>query len=211
MLCNPPPINYINDIYILYKRYPLITKAIIVLFLGFFIITVYNRNLSYYSVVVNAYHDIIIGFFAGIFTFYFSIAISRILKKTGKTKTNGKNRSIIKEMLLLRTYVTSLIFAITYIAFSSIAEEIFFRSIVLYYLIQKFGVLVSVLFSSLLYSFIHFNSKYIQLFLMGVMYSTIVIYTNNLLPAILAHFVHNMMTLIFFSSLIQKKTGKINE
>lgn len=198
-------ITYLNRIY------PLNTKAIVLFLLFFLILTISSGKLSLYPVILNAPYDILIGLFAGIFTFYLSITISRVIKIIGRTKIDSNNRSIIKNLLMSDNRVISILFTTTFIAFFSLAEEIIFRSIILSYLIQYFGVFISVLLSSLLYSLIHFNVKYIQLFLMGIVYSFIVLYTNNLFPAILAHFINNMMILIFFTSHNIKQSSEINE
>ena len=78
-----------------------------------------------------------------------------------------------------------------------IAEEIFFRGFVLPGLIKRFGVIRSLLLSSLLFGIFHFDpGAIVPTFILGLALGWVYLKTGALWPAIFAHGLHNSLAIM---------------
>ena len=84
-------------------------------------------------------------------------------------------------------------------------EEVFFRGIILAFLMKFYGRRASVLFSTGIFAVVHFNIANVTLegvvdivsiFFMGLLFAHIVLRTGSLLPAIVFHYVHDVFVLM---------------
>ncbi len=83
-----------------------------------------------------------------------------------------------------------------------IAEEIFFRGILLKGLQEKFKSFPAIIISALLFAAIHFSPKdFISLFVAAFGYALLTIKAQSILPAILAHTINNSLTIYFLMTL----------
>jgi len=81
--------------------------------------------------------------------------------------------------------------------FGPIAEEIFFRGFVLAGLIKRYGVIGSLLFSSLLFGVFHFDpGAIIPTFILGLALGWVYLKTGALWPAVFAHALHNSVAIM---------------
>jgi len=86
--------------------------------------------------------------------------------------------------------------SITFIA--PVIEELYFRGILLTQLKQKYTYLISIILSSLLFSFIHFNIlSFPTLLSLGISLSFLRIWFNSLLIPIFGHIIFNFTMLYF--------------
>ncbi len=171
----------------------------------FFIVFSFSADLVNIPIQLNIF-DFVLGFFSGLVTFFLSIIISKSLKIFIKKEFVA--RSEVKNFLTLSPFRLAVFLAVSYIFIYSIAEEIIFRSIILVYLVNKYDAVYAILISSICFSLIHFNSKFIQLFVMGLIYSIIVLLSHNLFTSITAHIVNNSLALGFYSYKINKQRRK---
>lgn len=81
--------------------------------------------------------------------------------------------------------------------FVALTEELIFRSYLLSLTNKYFPIIISIIINAIVFSLLHFNSKIVQLMFMAIIFSLITIYTDNLLPAIIAHFVNNYLSHIY--------------
>jgi len=78
-----------------------------------------------------------------------------------------------------------------------ICEELLFRGVIFGGLKERFSNVTSILFTSLLFALIHQNiQQFVYPFVLGVVLTTIMHKTNNLLYPILLHMLNNITTLI---------------
>jgi membrane protease YdiL (CAAX protease family) len=81
----------------------------------------------------------------------------------------------------------------------SIVEEIFFRGLIQYNLIPKYGNMKSIITTSILFAVIHFNpSSIVPIFILSLVLGYVYYKTNNLLYSIIIHFSTNFIT-VFLS------------
>lgn len=80
---------------------------------------------------------------------------------------------------------------------AAITEEFIFRSYLLTFTNLFFPCIISIIINALLFYAIHLNSKIIQLVFMASAFCLITIYTNNILPAIVAHWINNIISTIY--------------
>lgn len=141
--------------------------------------------------------DILIGTLSGALVLVTNYCISRILFRCVimPKKSNIKHSIVISKKLNL--ILKSNLFIIMSTIFIAIVEEVAFRSFLLSLTNRHFSIIVSILINIIAFSLFHFNSKIIQLMFMGLIFSIITIYTENLLPAIIAHFTNNYLSHIY--------------
>lgn len=78
-----------------------------------------------------------------------------------------------------------------------IFEEIIFRGIILEQLDRKYGIIKSIIFSSLLFGIMHLNiHQGVNAFFIGIITGFIYIKTNSLLLSIFLHFANNSLVII---------------
>lgn len=85
-----------------------------------------------------------------------------------------------------------------YAAFvAPLTEEVLFRGIILYGLLQNYSVKTAVVVSALLFGVIHLNPwQFPAAFLLGMVFAWWVIQTGSLWPAILGHMFHNALSVL---------------
>jgi len=82
-------------------------------------------------------------------------------------------------------------------AVPAVIEELFFRGVILSSLMKKTNIVIAVLISSLLFSFMHFSLiKIFPTFLLGGVFAYVVYKTNSIIPAMVLHFANNSMSII---------------
>jgi membrane protease YdiL (CAAX protease family) len=141
--------------------------------------------------------NLIIGIFTGIFVFCanFSITylIAKFLKKRNRPTKLANNLSILYiDNISFYTAQTFLII----ILLASI-EEFVFRSYLLSFLNRLFIPIISIVVNAILFYFIHFNKKVFELMFMAIVFSMVTIYSNDILPAIIAHSLNNIFVYIY--------------
>lgn len=74
-------------------------------------------------------------------------------------------------------------------------EELFFRGLLMNTLRQIVNDWFAVVFSALLFAIIHLSwPDFISLFLIGIIYGWLTLKSNSVIPAMLAHVIHNALT-----------------
>lgn len=155
-------------------------------------------NYSTREIRFDSFGSIVLGITAGVVIFYLLILISKLLKLIKKTNRKLSISRIKNSLGSTSNKTESLILTVGYIISAAIVEELLFRSIVLDKIIVETNMILGIISSSILFALIHFNHKLIQLTTSGIIYCILVIWTNNLLPAILAHITSNIMIVIYF-------------
>ncbi len=87
---------------------------------------------------------------------------------------------------------------LTAVVFASVADELFFRGIVLQYLLKRYGKILAIVLTALLTALFHTLEpfKLVHAFLMGVIFAASVIWTRSVYTSIILHGLHNALALI---------------
>lgn len=108
-----------------------------------------------------------------------------------------------------------LILPISYRLFSTVViallEELIFRSYLFDFTNCFLPLYISVVANSILFYLIHINRKIIELIAMSILFCIITIYTNSILPALIAHIINNILIVGYKYQLIKKNKIKENE
>jgi membrane protease YdiL (CAAX protease family) len=136
--------------------------------------------------------DIMIGVCCSVI-YFINLYISLFIRRLNREKPI-KNQVLVSGEL--RKYFKGG-YVVLIIILISIIEELIFRSYLLNLSVSHLNIYVSVIINALLFSFIHFSKfKFIQLTLMGVLFATVTLLTNNLLPSIIAHVANNSIIFV---------------
>ena len=139
--------------------------------------------------------DALIGLFAGgivLFVNYLFFYLKRHFKKNKKSNSDYSKTSISFTFILDSLFSSLFIKIIIIIILASI-EEFIFRGFILSFTNAHTPIIISVLINGIFFYLIHFNSKVFELIFMGVVFSFITIYTDNILPAVVAHASNNLL------------------
>lgn len=146
------------------KQFKILSKWHNVLYLFAFIIVAYIATL----VIIDSIEDI------------FELAKGRINKIFIKIPSSFNTVGIIKT---LRSVIIA-----------PVSEELFFRGLIMIYLLRKFTVLKSLIISSLLFSLIHLRfDDFFLLFFWGIVFGLVFYKTGSLLMSMVAHSVSNLI------------------
>ena len=87
---------------------------------------------------------------------------------------------------------------LTAVIVASVADELFFRGIVLQYLLKRYGKILAIVLTALLTALFHTLEpfKLVHAFLMGVIFASSVIWTRRVYTSIILHGLHNALALI---------------
>lgn len=82
--------------------------------------------------------------------------------------------------------------------FASIADEVFFRGILLRGLMFRYGSIIAILVTAILTALFHTLEpfKLMHAFLMGVIFATSVVWTKSVYTSVILHGLHNALSLI---------------
>lgn len=147
------------------------------------------------NILIINFRTIIIGTILGVCTYYIMIIISKLLKYF---KISIQSKSIIKSNLNHSNSRTlNIFFSVIIIIQTALIEELIFRYIMLLKLFNLSNYCIAILISSVIFAFIHFNKKAIQLFVLGVIFSGSFFYFDSLIIPIIAHIINNLLVLLF--------------
>lgn len=138
--------------------------------------------------------DILIGCLSGLFVLVVNYYINRLHFRIFPDATTKHNILISQK---LNKILKSNLFILLSTIFVALAEELLFRSYLLSLTNQYFPITISIFINAIVFSLLHFNSKILQLIFMAIVFSLITIYTENLLPAVIAHFTNNYLSHIY--------------
>ncbi|HKJ67292.1 MAG TPA: type II CAAX endopeptidase family protein [bacterium] len=87
---------------------------------------------------------------------------------------------------------------LTAVVFASVTDELFFRGLVLQYLLKRYGKILAIVLTALLTALFHTLEpfKLVHAFLMGVIFASSVIWTRRVYTSIILHGLHNALALI---------------
>lgn len=176
------------------KRILLLTFIISVLLLYYY--SPYPTSISF--------QDSIVGFLVGILVFFINTFFSYFIFFIKKKKRLGVNGLKIPFSFILDSLLSSLFIKIFVIVLLACIEEYIFRSYLLSFFNGCFSIFVSVLLNAVLFYVIHANSKIFELMFMAVIFAIVTIYTDNIVPAVIAHGSNNI--LVYF---MQKRWVKV--
>lgn len=108
-----------------------------------------------------------------------------------KQITEEPSASIYGESYVFSTFLISL-------TIGPMMEELLFRGYLFSKWGERIGVTKAMIFSSLLFAFIHFNSGFISHFVSGLFFTMVYLKTNKLILPILLHSFHNLIVGITF-------------
>ncbi len=81
----------------------------------------------------------------------------------------------------------------------AIAEELLFRGLILTGLLKHFSVKTAIVLSAAIFAVYHLNPWHLPfLFVLGIFFATVFVKTNNLILAMLAHFINNAIGVILY-------------
>ncbi len=81
---------------------------------------------------------------------------------------------------------------------ASIVDELFFRGILLQGMLKKYGKIVAIVMTAILTALFHTWEpfKLVHAFLMGIIFASVVVWTNSVYTSIILHSLHNSLALI---------------
>lgn len=141
------------------------------------------------KVYLNDFISYLLGFILGVVILYLNFYITKFLRYLKKKDDNFSDPiNILKDK--------NIFFAMIVLIAGVLFEELIFRSYILSYSQFLLNIPFSILLSTILFTLIHFRCRYLQIFIMGLSYSILTIYTNNLLTPIIAHLTNNCLIYI---------------
>lgn len=91
--------------------------------------------------------------------------------------------------------------ALSSVLLAPLFEELFFRGLMLSTLQRLVSDWLAIVISALLFAMVHWSwPEFISLFSVGVIYGWLTIKSNSLIPALLAHVIHNALTFWLYAS-----------
>jgi membrane protease YdiL (CAAX protease family) len=137
---------------------------------------------------VNKVQDFFIGIGGAIFVFAINYLLAILLHKFKRNKNNSIEsiKRYIPKLWILSMYMLVVIL-----------EEIICRSYILSYIDSISNIYVAIIGNSLVFVLFHFKYKTLQIFTLGIIFSFLLIITNNLLVPIIAHYLNNIMILYY--------------
>ena len=170
------------------KRFVLI---MIVLFIALLLINFILFHFSPFPISFSII-NIILGVFAGVFVFFANHIITYFL--TLLVKKNNKSPISILHIDYIFSSSTHRLLIIVLLA--SI-EEFIFRSYLLSCSNIFFTRFFSIAINAILFYLIHFNKKVIELMFMAIVFSVVTLYSNDLLPVLIAHSLNNIFAYMY--------------
>lgn len=169
------------------KRNNIITCVAILLF--------YSAILSVLCIkspypIAFSWKGLIIGMLIGVVTLFTNVLISKIISVFNSNHTKVRADKIKEKQN------KSVFENLTYIIFSASAEEILFRSYFLYFLLKYVNVPLAVIINIIIFAVSHFNTRFIELCFMGLVFCLITISCGNAFPAIVGHVTNNGLILL---------------
>lgn len=155
--------------------------------------------IRFFSIKIEAEHwdryfwflAILIGYFFLLLLLEFNIKISSILLYIQRTRISSNNFSYL--------------FYFKEIIFYSVTEEIIFRGIILSGFLTLYSPIKSIVLSSLIFSFFHFNVlQFATAFPVGLLIGWYFYKTSNLLSCIIIHSLNNFIRVIALEYFINK-------
>lgn len=137
--------------------------------------------------------DVAIGIVSGLCVLIVNFCLSLFMKRAKliiKVKQDEKLKKL--DYLFSKSKYRVLIVLI-----AAIIEEYMFRSYLLMFTMDYMPVTIAIIINVVMFYFMHKNSQIVQLILMALVFCLITIYTGNILPAIIAHFVNNYLSFMF--------------
>jgi len=162
------------------------------------IITVFLLYYSPIKIILNL-KDFIIGIGSSMI-YFINYYISKLLRRSRQLRRASNPIA----SLILNKYFRNVYVIIILILMATI-EEFIFRSYLLKLSLLYLNVYMSVIACAILFSMFHFSKfKFIQLTLMGILFTIITLLTNNLLPVIVSHIINNVIIYIKYKTLRNK-------
>lgn len=173
-------------------------KAIVLAILYIFL-SLITLGLYWYSPYLFTIYlpHIIIGFISGILVFSVNYLIGYVKNKDEKIEHKTK-------ISLFDDLFNSIYTKIIFILLLATIEEYIFRSYFLSFTNIYMNTAISIIINVVGFYLVHYNKKIIELMLMSTVFCLITIYTNNILPAIIAHSVNNILALCYKANYVKK-------
>lgn len=103
----------------------------------------------------------------------------------------------IQEYLLKMDWVGFGVVAVIAVFVAPVVEEIVFRRVLFGYLKRKVNMVLAVIITSVFFAMIHMNLVgFFTLFVLGVIFQSLVIFHKSLFPAIFYHSAHNFLSML---------------
>lgn len=132
---------------------------------------------------------VVLGF---VLIYAVNYVLPQIIPPTQKFTT--ATSSIIEYRNLLEFLLTFLTISVV----APLADELFFRGILLRFLMMRYGKIVAIIITALLTALFHSLEpfKLTHSFIMGVIFATSVVWTNSVYTSIILHGLHNALALL---------------
>lgn len=115
--------------------------------------------------------------------------------------SNAHNNQSIESWRKATAEQTTVTLIATSVVLAPLFEEMLFRGLVLHTVLSKFGPIPAVISSSLLFAIIHWSwPEFVSLIIIGCLYGWLTVKSKSIIPALLAHFIHNVMTFFVYVS-----------
>jgi membrane protease YdiL (CAAX protease family) len=167
------------------------SRILIIILIALTIIAYLLMLYSQLKIVFNL-KDFLLGICCSLI-YFVNYYVSKLLFKYSKRSNCNQKQPLISSTLRLyfpEKHVVSIIILL------AIIEEYIFRSYLLSIILSYTNIYISVMITSLLFSFYHFSkSKFIQLTIIGILFAFVTLWTNNLFPAVLGHIGNNLLIL----------------
>ena len=194
-------LNVLNSIQINSKKGVSCLRKLFLCFLCFNVILLLYLY-SPYSITISI-SDFLLGLFTGFVVLSCNFAFSYFKINLIRRGNYVCAKKKISTSSIMDSIFPTLLLRIIFIIVFATIEEYIFRSYILSFTNMYFSIPISIILNAVLFYLFHLNSKVFELLFMGIVFSLLTIYTNNILTAIVAHAVNNL--LVYFV-----KKGVIN-
>ncbi|MHB1455910.1 MAG: CPBP family intramembrane glutamic endopeptidase [Armatimonadota bacterium] len=124
----------------------------------------------------------------------FMIFVANSIEKTIPTPPNP----VVPEILASTNLISRLILFFMVAVGAPIFEEIFFRGVLLTSLRARWGTLIAIGVSSIIFAFLHpFPGSFVPIFMLGAIFATLAYERSSLIPGMIAHSMNNTIIFIF--------------
>lgn len=142
--------------------------------------------------IVLSWKSIIVGIIMGCALPFFNMSVTKIISIICPKHlfTKSQIHKIKKEK--------NIIFSILTIILLAFSEELLFRSYLLNFFISHLNINVwgSIVMEAIVFALLHFNNRFVELFIMALTFSVSTIFMSNLFPAIVGHALNNLIIFI---------------
>jgi membrane protease YdiL (CAAX protease family) len=160
---------------------------LVILWILLLVIIILLYKYSPYKIYLTV-EDILLGIIGGGLALGLNYLVAFIIKKFKPVKKSGAQLNNFINVLPKSWLVTSYILIV-------VIEELLCRSYALYYVSIILNVYWAVFINSIIFVLFHFRYKTLQIFILGIIFSVLLLLTDNLLVPCIAHFFNNVLIL----------------